>query len=120
LTLGSAVETPGLLSDQLIRHFFSPSCATRDAADNLFRYLIQNDGSHTIALEHQLPEMNAPTTLIWGTADQYFPLEWAYWLLERVGSPSLLHVIPAAKLYMHFDRPQTVAALVHLAITSTD
>ena len=115
LTLGSAVEDPARLSDELIRHFFAPLCETEQDAANLFRYLVHNDGRHTVALEHQLHRLTAPTTLIWGTGDPYFPLHWAFWLLERVPSPALLHVIPTAKLYMHLDRPELIARFLRLA-----
>ena len=117
LSLGSAVENPARLSDEAIVHFFEPLCASEQQADNLFRYLVQNDGRHTVALEPHLHRLTAPTTLIWGTGDPYFPLEWAFWLLERVASPQLLHVIPGAKLYMHFDRPELVAQLLRLALS---
>jgi pimeloyl-ACP methyl ester carboxylesterase len=77
------VEEPARLSDELVVHVLEPFCASRRQADNLFRYLAQNDGRHTIALEHELQRLTAPTTLIWGTGDHYFALEWAFWLLSR-------------------------------------
>ena len=119
LTLGSAVEDPARLSDELIVHFLEPLCASEQHAANLFRYLAQNDGRHTIALEHEQHRLTAPTTLIWGTGDVYFPLRWAFWLFERVPSPALLHVIPAARLYMHLDRPELLAHLFRLAWAPT-
>jgi pimeloyl-ACP methyl ester carboxylesterase len=118
LSLGSAVEEPARLTDEMVVHFFEPFCASRQQAENLFRYLVQNDGRHTIALEHELHRLTAPLTLIWGTGDQYFSLDWAFWLLARVPFPRLLHVIPGAKLYMHFDRPELIAQLFRLAWSS--
>jgi pimeloyl-ACP methyl ester carboxylesterase len=119
LVLGSAVEYPDRLSDDLIRHFFAPFVSDREQAENLFRYLVHNDGSHTIALEPDLPSLTAPTTMIWGTGDPYFPIHWAHWLMKRIAAPQMLHVIYGAKLYMHFDRPRLVSSLLRLAFDHT-
>jgi hypothetical protein len=55
LTLRGQSTASRTTSNDLIRHFFAPFASNREQAVNLFRYLVHNDGSHTIALEPDLP-----------------------------------------------------------------
>lgn len=118
--LGLALEDTRRLSEPLIRHFFAPLCATRENAANLFRYLAQNDGRHTIAVADLLGTIRKPTTIIWGDADPYFHLRWAYWLHRRVGNPHSLTVVRDGRLYTHLDRPALIGGIIHAALTDID
>ena len=35
-------------------------------------------------IEPQLRELRAPTLIVWGTDDVYFPVKWAHWLAETI------------------------------------
>jgi hypothetical protein len=35
-------------------------------------------------IEPQLRKLQAPTLIVWGTDDVYFPVKWAHWLAETI------------------------------------
>jgi pimeloyl-ACP methyl ester carboxylesterase len=108
---GLAVERASSISPELVRHYLAPLAATDQTASNFLRYLLENDGRHTIAIAPRMAEITAPSSVIWGTGDPFFEVHWAHWLHEHLGDNRSLHLLRDARLYMHHDRPSQLAAL---------
>ena len=69
------------MSDETLRAYVGPLFAKPEAASALERWLVSfDDTSQTREIEPMLRKLTAPTLIVWGTGDPFFPLKWAYWL----------------------------------------
>jgi pimeloyl-ACP methyl ester carboxylesterase len=55
--------------------------------------------------------IHAPTQLIWGTRDPFFPIELARKMTSQFAAGAVLDEIPGAKLFAHEDHPREFATL---------
>jgi len=82
--LGPAYEHPEQLSDDSIEAYLRPFVKNPQRTHDLERFLAAFDNKHTLAIEPQLKTLKAPTLIVWGTDDVYFPLKWSHWLAENI------------------------------------
>src|SRR6266853_5285584 len=82
--LGPAYERPETIADEDIEIYLRPHVRSAQRTKDLARFVGAFDNKHTLAIEPQLRQLQAPTLIIWGTADVYFPGECAYWLAEAL------------------------------------
>lgn len=92
--LGPAYERPEMVSDSDIEAYLRPLVRTEQRTRDFRRFLAAFDPRHTLAVEPQLRQLTAPTLIVWGTDDVYFPVKWAHWLAGA---------IPGAKAPVEFD-----------------
>ena len=82
--LGPAYEHPEQLSDDDIETYLRPFVRSPQRTHDLERFLAAFDNKHTLAIEPQLKTLQAPTLIVWGTDDVYFPVKWSHWLAENI------------------------------------
>jgi pimeloyl-ACP methyl ester carboxylesterase len=82
--LGPAYEHPERVSDEDIEIYLRPFVRTPQQTHDLERFLAAFDNKHTLAIEPQLKMLKAPTLIVWGTDDVYFPVKWSHWLAENI------------------------------------
>src|ERR1700678_1990068 len=82
--LGPAYEHPEQLSDDSIETYLRPFVRSPQRTHDLERFLAAFDNKHTLAIEPQLKTLQAPTLIVWGTDDVYFPVKWTHWLAENI------------------------------------
>jgi pimeloyl-ACP methyl ester carboxylesterase len=82
--LGPAYEHPEQLSDDSIETYLRPFVKNPQRTHDLERFLAAFDNKHTLAIEPQLKTLNAPTLVVWGTDDVYFPVKWSHWLAQNI------------------------------------
>lgn len=82
--LAPAYEHPQRVSDETIERYLRPFVRTPQRTENLRRFLAEFNNRHTLAIEPQLKTLHAPTLIVWGTDDIYFPVKWAHWLSENI------------------------------------
>jgi pimeloyl-ACP methyl ester carboxylesterase len=82
--LGPAYEHPEQLSDDSIETYLRPFVKNSQRTHDLERFLAAFDNKHTLAIEPQLKTLKAPTLIVWGTDDVYFPVKWSHWLAENI------------------------------------
>ena len=82
--LGPAYEHPEQLSDDSIETYLRPFVKNSQRTHDLERFLAAFDNKHTLAIEPQLRTLKAPTLIVWGTDDVYFPVKWSHWLAENI------------------------------------
>ena len=63
-------------------------------------------GAHRLGEVHA--RISAPTTLIWGEDDPFFPVQGAERMVPQFGGPTTLHRVPKMKLFVHEEAPQEV------------
>jgi len=82
--LGPAYEHPENLSDDSIETYLRPFVKNPQRTHNLERFLAAFDNKHTLVIEPQLRTLKAPTLIVWGTDDVYFPVKWSHWLAQNI------------------------------------
>jgi pimeloyl-ACP methyl ester carboxylesterase len=92
--LGPAYEQPEAVSDETIDIYLAPHLRTPERTRDLERFLAAFDPSHTVAVERQLKQLQAPTFIGWGTDDIYFDVKWGNWLATT---------IPGMRRHIRFD-----------------
>ncbi len=82
--LGPAYEHPQQLSDDSIETYLRPFVRSPQRIHDLERFLAAFDNKHTLTIEPQLKTLKAPTLIVWGTDDVYFPVKWSHWLAANI------------------------------------
>src|SRR5580700_2403749 len=82
--LGPAYEHPEQLSDDSIETYLRPFVRNPQRTHDLERFLAAFDNKHTLTVEPQLKTLKAPTLIVWGTDDVYFPVKWSHWLAKNI------------------------------------
>jgi len=107
--LGVGFEHPERLSDATLRGFLDPLLASDERVKNLERFFAAMDCRQTVEVEPLLRRLQAPTLVMWGTADVFFDVEWARWLCRTIPGARDLVEVPQAKLFFPMERPARVA-----------
>ena len=112
LGLGVAFENPEHITSDLVRAYIGPLVATPQRRALLNGYVTAMDPSQTIAIESQLREVKAPTLVVWGDDDVFFPARWADWLQDRIPGVTRVVKIPGSRLFFPEERPEYLSRLV--------
>jgi pimeloyl-ACP methyl ester carboxylesterase len=108
--LGPAYQDPTSVSDADIEIYLTPFLRTERRTRDLQRFLAAFDNRHTLAIESQLRTLEAPTLIVWGTDDVYFPTRWAHWLAETIPGAGTPVEVPGARLFFVEEQPQALTA----------
>lgn len=103
--LGPAYEDPDALSDSDIEIYLRPFIRTEQRTRDLQRFVTAFDNKHTVAIEPQLRELDAPTLIVWALDDIYFGAEWAQWLKDTIPGAKEPILIEGARLFFPEERP---------------
>ena len=103
-------ERPDAVSDETLRAYVGPVFAAPEATHALERWLVSfDDTSQTRDIEPFLRRLTAPTLIVWGTGDHFFPLKWAYWLKGVIPGARPVVELEGAKLFFPEERPDELA-----------
>jgi pimeloyl-ACP methyl ester carboxylesterase len=109
--LGAGFEHVERVSVDTIRAYVEPLFRTAAATKNLERWLTSSgDCKQTVEIEPLLRKLQAPTLIVWGTADVFFPVKWAYWLKDTIPGAREVIEVEGAKLFFPDERPEALAA----------
>jgi pimeloyl-ACP methyl ester carboxylesterase len=98
------------VSDETFKTYVGPLFATPEATRALERWLVSfDDVSQTREIEPLLRKLTAPTLIVWGTGDNFFPLKWAYWLKGLIPGARQVVELEGAKLFFPEERPDALA-----------
>jgi pimeloyl-ACP methyl ester carboxylesterase len=101
------------VSDETFKTYVGPLFATPEATRALERWLVSfDDVSQTREIEPLLRKLTAPTLIVWGTGDNFFPLKWAYWLKGLIPGARQVVELEGAKLFFPEERPDELADAV--------
>jgi pimeloyl-ACP methyl ester carboxylesterase len=110
--LGLGFEFPERLSDETLRGLMAPFVESEERIAALERFFRGMDCRQTIEIEPLLRQLQAPTLIVWGTADVFFDVKWAHWLRDTIPGARPVVEIPSAKLFFPFERPALFAGLL--------
>jgi len=102
--LGPAYEDAGKVSDADIETYLRPLLKTERRLDDFRRFLAAFDNKHTLAIEDRLKKLMAPTLIVWGTDDVYFPVEWARWLARTIPGTKRMVELTGARIFFPEER----------------
>lgn len=102
--LGPAYEHPERVTDETIEGYLRPLIRTEQRTIDLQRFLAAFDNKHTLAVEEQLRELNAPTLIVWGTDDIYFDVKWSHWLAETIPGTKRRVELKDARIFFPEER----------------
>ena len=116
--LASGFENPDTLSDETIAGFFAPF-AVPAVAEAVQDYVATMDNAVTVAISDDLSRLDAPTLIVWGTADEFFDPSWAHWLAATIAGTVRCVELEGAKLFFPAERPQVFNAELRTLWTGT-
>ena len=105
-TLGPAYERPEIATDEDIETYLRPLIRSEQRTRDLQRFIVAFDNSHTRVIEPQLRKLEAPTLIVWGTDDVYFPVKWAHWLAETIPGAKPPVELEGARLFFPEERAE--------------
>ena len=102
--LGPAYEQPETVTDEDIETYLLPLVRTEQRTRDLQRFVVAFDNKHTRLIEPQLRKLQAPTLIVWGTDDVYFPVKWAHWLAETIPGAKPTVELTGARIFFPEER----------------
>jgi pimeloyl-ACP methyl ester carboxylesterase len=102
--LGPAYEHPERVSDATIEIYLRPLVRSEQHTRDFQRFLAAFDCRHTVAVEAQLKQLDAPTLIVWGTDDIYFDVRWSHWLAETIPGTRRRIELPGARIFFPEER----------------
>ena len=100
----STYEDPERLTDDEVRSFLRPILGSLEVAREFERLLTSLRAEDLLAVEPALGRLSVPILIVWGAADTFFELPWAYWLRDHIAGATEVVEIPGAKLFFPDER----------------
>src|SRR5688500_18859910 len=107
---GSAYIAPANFTDDAIEYYFMPLLTSPLRRSQLNRHLAAFELNPLLALEPALRNCTTPTRMVWGTADQLFPVAWAEWLDRNLPGTRGIRLVEGGKLFWPEEMPDVIAA----------
>ena len=63
-----------------------------------------------LAVEPELSKLEVPTLIVWGTADSFFELSWAYWLQDLIPGATDVVEIEGGRLFFPDERSEELVS----------
>jgi pimeloyl-ACP methyl ester carboxylesterase len=101
---GTGYEHPERLDLDLVRAYLEPLIGTPDRAREFERLLVALDARDLLDVEPELRRLTVPTLVVWGDADEFFELRWAYWLRDTIPGVTEVVEIHGGKLFFPDER----------------
>jgi pimeloyl-ACP methyl ester carboxylesterase len=92
--------------DDAIAAYFAPLVASQERIDQMLGYVASNTNRDLVAVESKLKALAAPVTVLWGTADGFFPVRQAYWLRDNLPNVEEVVELEGAPVFWPEERPQ--------------
>jgi pimeloyl-ACP methyl ester carboxylesterase len=97
------------VSDETLRTYAGPLFSSQQRARDLERWLTASgDNRQTTEIEPLLRKLHAPTLIVWGTGDVFFPVKWAYWLQSTIPGTRKVVELKGARLFFPDERPEAL------------
>jgi len=111
-TFASGYEHPERLSADMFQASLGPLVSNEQRTKDFLRFVAAMDCRDTVEVESLLRRLEAPTLVVWGTADIFFPVKWAYWLRGAIPGVRKVIELEGAKLFFPEERAQDFAKVV--------
>ena len=95
---------PSVLTDETIWVYLQPLLSSPRRIASFERYWLAFDNAQTVAIYESLKRLKAPTLIVWGLADIFFDVKWAYWLKDTIPGATRVIEVPDGRLFFPEDR----------------
>jgi pimeloyl-ACP methyl ester carboxylesterase len=99
-------QHPEALSDDTIRTYVSPMVASPERIEQLLGYFTALTKRDLIDIRTELAAMPAPTLVLWGNADGFFPVAMAHWLRDHLARVTEVVELDGALTFWPEERPE--------------
>ena len=111
--LSMAYDHPERIPEEAWRDYLEGTGATIERARDFERLIAALDPADIEAVGGQLRALQAPTLLVWGTADTNFAVKWAYHLRDLIPGAREVIEVDEAKLFFPEERPEDLVPHLH-------
>jgi pimeloyl-ACP methyl ester carboxylesterase len=105
----TAFEDPAQVSAEALDMYLRPTLENEESGRCMQRWGQALRAEDLSRVTPKLRELRAPALVVWGTADVFFDVRWAYWLKDTLGGPTEVIEVPGAKLFFPEERPEMLA-----------
>ena len=101
----ASYERPDELSDDTIRTYVAPLIESPTRIEQLLGYIAATDKRDLIEIRAALAALPAPTLVLWGTADGFFPVTMAHWLRDHLANVTAVVEVDGGRVFWPEERP---------------
>ena len=94
------------VSHDTLRTYVAPLVASPDRIELLLGYFAALTKRDLIAIRAELMAVAAPTLVLWGNADEFFPMTMAHWLRDHLVHVTEVVEIDGARTFWPEERPE--------------
>jgi pimeloyl-ACP methyl ester carboxylesterase len=102
-------EHPERVTVETFKTSLAPLLSSEQRTRDFMRFIADMNCRDTVAVEPLLRQLKASTLVVWGTADGFFDVKWAYWLKGTIPGCRRVVELAGAKLFFPEERPQELA-----------
>jgi pimeloyl-ACP methyl ester carboxylesterase len=106
----AAYQHPEDVSDDAIRTYATPLVASPERVELLTRYVASITKRDLIEIRAELAALPAPTLVLWGNADDFFPMAMAHWLRDHLARVTEVVELDGARVFWPEERPALLNA----------
>lgn len=107
--MGIGYEWPEQVPDEIALAYLAPLVANDSRGQQFERYITSLDTADLLAVEDTLRQLQAPALIVWGTGDQFFEVDWAYYLRDLLPGTKRVVELEGAKLFFPDERASELA-----------
>ena len=93
------------LPDEAVFTYVRPLVQSPARIAQMLGYFAATTSADLVEIAPQLRALPAPALVLWGTADAFFPVKWAYWLKENLPRVEEVIEIEGAPVFWPEERP---------------
>lgn len=101
----AAYQRPDEVSEDTLRAYVAPLVASPAAIERTLGYFAAITKRDLIEIRAQLTAVPAPTLVLWGTADPFFPVTMAHWLRDHLARVTDVVELDGARTFWPEERP---------------
>lgn len=102
-------ENPEQVSGETLDAYLRPAVEQEEMSRSSRRWMQALKAEDLSSVTPKLRELRAPTLMVWGTADNFFDVQWAYRLKDTIPGATQVIEVPGAKLFFPEERPELLA-----------
>ena len=102
----NAYQFPDALPDDVFETYFAPLIQSPQRIKQMTDYIFTTTKNDHLEVEDKIKAIAAPTLVLWGLADQFFPVQWAHWLRDNLANVVEVMEIADAKLFWPEEKPE--------------
>jgi pimeloyl-ACP methyl ester carboxylesterase len=102
--LTAGYRHPGRLPAEVVDAYFRPVFGAPESSRAFARISAAISNADLAAVRPQLAQLKAPTLIVWGTDDVFFPLKWAERLSDLIPGTTKVATIDGARMHFPDER----------------